>query len=466
MSAKRTIGIISDAFAGSGLQHAIALNKKFNVQVYACLYGAKSFMFKDSINLGELHKNLKVVNDNTTWVGDAKFKIEKDVCLNQMLKECDMFFFDYNSGMQNKIASFLRKQGALVIGPTDQTSLLEDDREAGKEIATKIGLHCSSKRAWVTTEEQALKELKKFKNSRVVLKGQVHTLMPVSYEEAVSFVQNATFEFFGVDRGLMIEEFVIGTEVCIESYFDGESFVEFALIDKEHKGMFPNNEGRVLIGEAGTSILVVDMQKHLFIKYLFERLATHLDDNYVGFISMNTIIDDKGNVNFLEFTTRPGYPTEHIIAKVLEKQYADFLFALVTRDYTAMKKIKDKLLSSLHIESTTIFEHGFAAAYTLLLHGKFISVTPPQPQVMLSKYAETCFAPMTSRYSKGKWYSKMADRAGILVSSGLSQLAARYRLKKAAQETSCWGHATRIPENTDTSYVDLKQALRLLNHKG
>jgi phosphoribosylamine--glycine ligase len=107
-------------------------------------------------------------------------------------------------------------------------------------------------------------------------------------------------------REFQLQKRIIGVEVAVGAFFNGNEFLHPININFEHKKLFPGNIGPPT-GEMGTSMFWSEPNKlfHATLGKMEDKLR---EEHYVGYIDINCIVN-KAGVYPLEFTTRFGYPS-------------------------------------------------------------------------------------------------------------------------------------------------------------
>ena len=136
------------------------------------------------------------------------------------------------------------------------------------------------------------------------------------------------------DGQVVIEGKVQGNEVSHAVYFDGHRFVQ-AVTTMEHKHLWRGRRG-VLTPEMGT--LVWYEPAHKWVEAFNSLLESptareHLKD-YRGFLDINAIVDEDGEIVPLEFTCRYGVPQTDIMTALqkTEGDYGEFLLSVANGD--------------------------------------------------------------------------------------------------------------------------------------
>ncbi len=221
---------------------------------------------------------------------------------------------------QGPLQDRLRADGYRVVGGSALGDRLEQDRAYGQAVLASAGLPTAWSRGFATPGD-ALEWLRA--NPRAcVLKHDdgVHPTFVGEHPEGadVAFML-ARME----DRGrVLLMEKLLGVEVGIGAYFDGQRFLQPACIDFEHKRFFPGDMGE-MTGEMGT-LASYEGAERLFAATL-GRVAPQLAEvGHVGYVNLNLIVDERGPFP-LEFTCRFGNPGFAVLAAMQADGWGDLL---------------------------------------------------------------------------------------------------------------------------------------------
>jgi phosphoribosylamine---glycine ligase len=243
----------------------------------------------------------------------------------------DVIVFDDVLG-QGKKAQELRKKGKLVVGGTEYTDKLEDDRSFGQEELKKAGVNIIPFADFHSFDEAI--SYVKANPARYVIKpsGEAQNIKRLLFvgeeEDGVDVVQ--VLEAYKKSWSKEIREFqlqrrVTGVEVAVGAFFNGHEFVYPVNINFEHKKFFPGNVGPST-GEMGTT-MYWSAPNQIFNETLKKMEPKLSAEGYVGYIDINCIVNANG-IYPLEFTARFGYPTISIQQEGILMPISDFLCEL------------------------------------------------------------------------------------------------------------------------------------------
>ncbi|MDD5504824.1 MAG: phosphoribosylglycinamide synthetase C domain-containing protein [Candidatus Omnitrophica bacterium] len=254
----------------------------------------------------------------------------------------DIVIFDDVLG-HGRHAQKLRGTGKLVVGGSEYSDMLEDDRSFGQEELKKAGINILPYKEFHNFDD-AIKYVKE-KPGKYVIKpsGEAQNIKRMLFVgeeedgrdvvevlEAYKKVASDNIQVF------QIQKRVTGVEVAVGAFFNGKEFVYPININFEHKKLFPGQIGPST-GEMGTAMYWGGPNR-IFNQTLLKLQERLCRENYVGYIDINCIVNSNG-IYPLEFTARFGYPTIFIQQEGINMPMADFLFGLASG---AIKEFKVK----------------------------------------------------------------------------------------------------------------------------
>ena len=255
----------------------------------------------------------------------------------------DVIIFDDVNGM-GAWAEDLRKKGKLVVGGTRYTDMLEDDRSFGQEELKKYGVSILPYQGF-TSFDEAIEFVKK-NPARYVLKpsGEAQNYKHFLFigeeetgQDVIQILEAYKKVYINDIKEFQLQKRVVGVEVAVGAFFNGNEFVYPINVNFEHKKHFPGNIGPST-GEMGTSMFW-SMPNVIFnstLKKLEEKLK---EEKYVGYLDINCIVNGNG-IYPLEFTARFGYPTISIQQDGINMPLGDFFFKLASGENFTIKTKK------------------------------------------------------------------------------------------------------------------------------
>ena len=222
----------------------------------------------------------------------------------------------FEGSMDGPVQSELRAEGYHVIGGSAIGARLEGDRPFGQQMCAELmDARIAAMHRFHGTDafDVAIRFIRErggrwvFKmngGSFASFRNYVGELDDGADMIAALEVQRGRWTYEDVPDFVLMEH-ISGVEVGLGAYFDGQRFLTPACLDWEHKRFFNGDLGE-LTGEMGTLVTYRGAER-LFDATLGRMANVLRDDGYVGYINLNTIVNDAG-VWPLEFTTRFGYP--------------------------------------------------------------------------------------------------------------------------------------------------------------
>jgi phosphoribosylamine-glycine ligase len=236
-------------------------------------------------------------------------------------KDFKNWYWIWDGNHNTDVGETLKKEGFKVLGGTEYTFNLENDRELGIKIAEEVGFSIPE-HAEFSSVEDGIKFLEEHEDEAYVYKpnneDSAYTTVPMT-EEAKS----ANIEIRQLIQALGFTDYILqkrvkGVEVNVEStYLNGVPQVTYASLEDKrlHNGDLGSAAGCsfeiVFIIPSNCELAQMTVRK--FDKMMAEK-------NYIGFMDCNVIISDFNEVNFIEFCARMGWSSHPNIWKNLSSK--------------------------------------------------------------------------------------------------------------------------------------------------
>jgi phosphoribosylamine--glycine ligase len=252
----------------------------------------------------------------------------------------DVIVFDDTLG-QGAEAERLRALGKKVVGGSEYTDRLEDDRAFGQEELRKAGVSILPYQQFDNFDVAIA--FVKANPDRYVIKpsgesGNVKRRLFVGDEDdgadVVRVLEAYKKSFPDEIKLFQLQRRVTGVEVAVGAFFNGREFVLPLNINFENKKLFPGNIGPST-GEMGTSMFWSGPNR-LFNSTLRKLEPMLARERYTGYIDLNCIVNGQG-IYPLEFTARFGYPTIMIQQEGMLTPIGEFLHDIAAGSMTKFR---------------------------------------------------------------------------------------------------------------------------------
>lgn len=238
---------------------------------------------------------------------------------------------------------------APTIGSSKFADKLEHDRIFGLEVMQEAGIKLPE---WEQFDSpaSAISHIKKT-HKRYVFKpfegdeGGTTTYVAKNDEDMVNYIE----KLFG--RGtkikkFVLQEFVEGTEISTEAWFNGEDWVGLNHTLEEKKfmagGIGPNT------GCAGNTVWMPPRSTPVFALGLDKVKDILRKEGYRGMIDLNTIATE-GELYGLEWTPRFGYEGTCNLTRLLPVPFGEFMYRVATGQHMDLPPAKHNFSSTIRL---------------------------------------------------------------------------------------------------------------------
>ncbi|MHB8413916.1 MAG: hypothetical protein ACYDB1_00780 [Acidiferrobacteraceae bacterium] len=220
-------------------------------------------------------------------------------------------------------------QGYPVLGANNAGAELELDRAKGQEVLEDAGIKTAPYQTFKNLDA-AVEYVKKEKKGFAIkpwggTADKALSHVATSAREAIFVLED--WKSKKIKGELMLQELIIGVEMGVAGWFGPGGWCEAIEENWEFK-KFMNDDLGVNTGEQGT------VQRFVHKSKLFDQMLKPLTEHlhtieYVGNVSVNCIIDEKGQPWPLEFTMRPGWPAFCLQTRAAKGDPVEWMAALL-----------------------------------------------------------------------------------------------------------------------------------------
>lgn len=212
------------------------------------------------------------------------------------------------------VTADLLRQQYRVFGSSTLADRLEMDRSFASSVFGKCNIRTPESEHFENWEDGA--DYAEHQDKKLVFKpgaehsGVVPSYVPTSRKPVLELL--STMDRFraklGEQPNYELQEFIEGTDISTEAWFNGTSFVQPLNHTLETKKSWPGNLGKSG-GCAGNVVWACDADCPLCRQLFNPELEKFLGDNQygAGCIDINAVVDDNGIAYAIEFTPRFGF---------------------------------------------------------------------------------------------------------------------------------------------------------------
>lgn len=269
------------------------------------------------ISLDKERNRSRIGNGLITKVADWK----------ESMRWADLIYLTDNAHQMQEIESW-RNRGFPIFGPNVETAKWELERGTGQDVFSRNGIEVIPSVEF-QNYDKAIEFVRK-------TKGRYVSKPSGDADKALTYVSQGPddMEFMlthwkkkGKNKApFILQEFRAGIEFAVGGYFGKNGFSKYFLENFEHKKLMNDDKGPNT-GESFTIMKYVENSKlaDMVLKPVEGELFRQ---GYTGYIDVAVMIDKKGNINPMEWTTRPGWPLNQI-QQILHPDPCEWMLDLI-----------------------------------------------------------------------------------------------------------------------------------------
>ncbi len=269
---------------------------------------------------------------------------------DDFLDASTIVIFDSSGG--GRTADRLRARGHFVFAGSTFADSLELDRPLALDFMSQAGIRVPESKTFRSWEKA--KGYVKERNTRLVFKasGDTGNFLGsyVSYDPGDLIEMLDHFAEVTAGQGkpeFILQDFIEGTEVSSEGWFNGQEFMSPWNHTLERKQLM--NDGLGPSGGCAGNLVWLERESNHVIEEGIARMAPILREHeYIGPIDLNTVVNKEG-VWGLEFTPRFGYDALPALLELVEGGIGGTIAAMARGEVPTSLPLVDRKAAGLRI---------------------------------------------------------------------------------------------------------------------
>jgi phosphoribosylamine--glycine ligase len=295
-------------------------------------------------------------NQVAVWIREGRAKDNYTGLLSKPEKWSDFLdgetivLFDSSGG--GRTADRLRARGHFVFAGSTFADQLELDRPLALDFMQQAGIKTPESKTFRSWEKA--KEYVKGHDNRLVFKASGdtgnHLGSYVSYDSGDLIEMLDYFASVTAGKGkpeFILQDFVEGTEISTEGWFNGREFMSPWNHTLERKQLM--NDGLGPSGGCAGNVVWIEKEVNHVIEEGISRMAPILAEHqYIGPIDLNSVVNDEG-VWGLEFTPRFGYDALPALLELVDGEIGPTIASMAKGEFPTSVPLVNRKASGLRI---------------------------------------------------------------------------------------------------------------------
>jgi len=315
----------------------------------------KFLMYSTSGEGAQIAKKIELEGNTVgIYIKDKVYKTVFDGLLMKVEKPDDFIDKDtvviFDISGNGDAADSFRKRGISVYGGSSLADKLEHDRKFGFDIMKQVGIKTPESKEFTDFKEG--KAFVQKSNKRLVFKPSGSMPCKLTYcskdaKELLAYMDFVEKHFGSEIESFILQEFIEGVVVSSEFFCDGNYFLSPGNHTVEDK-KFMNDGLSVSTGCSGNITWPCE-ESNIFDDGISKMEKFCIDNQFIGQIDLNAVVDNSGTVYGLEWTPRFGYDATPTLLTLLNMDQAQFFSDISKSQFRGYIPLAERYAGGLRI---------------------------------------------------------------------------------------------------------------------